>query len=69
MMPVKADLVICSSLIGVTGYIVQECGFHVKPLLGYQFLRDCSGFLQIQSHIFIRYYFTFFQYVYVYMYV
>ena len=27
--------------------LVQECGFHDKPLLGYQFLRDCSGFLQI----------------------
>ena len=30
---------------------MQECGFHVKPLFGFQFLRDCSGFLQIRSHI------------------
>ena len=27
-------------------WIVLECGFH-----GFQFLRDCAGFWQIQSHI------------------
>ena len=31
MMP---DLVICSSIIGVYAWIVQECDFHVKPLFG-----------------------------------
>ena len=51
MMPVKADLAICSSAIGVSAWIVQECGFHVKPLFGFQFLRDCSGFLQIRSQM------------------
>ena len=35
MMPVKADLAICSSAIGVPGYIVQECGFLIKQLLGF----------------------------------
>ena len=45
MMPVK--LVISSSLIGVEG-----CVSHVKPLFGFQFLRDCSGVLQIQSQIY-----------------
>ena len=28
---------------------MQECGFHAKPLFGFQFLRDCCGFLQIRS--------------------
>ena len=46
MMPVKADLAIGSSAIGV----VQECGLHIKLLFGLQFLWDCSGFLQIRSH-------------------
>ena len=45
MMPMKADLAICSSAIGVPAWIVQECGFRVKPLFGFQLLRDCSGFL------------------------
>ena len=48
MMPVKADPAICSSAIGLSAWIVQECGFHVKPLFGF---RDCSGFLQIRSHL------------------
>ena len=39
MMPVKADLAIYWCV-----WIVQECGFHVKPLFGFQFLQDCSGF-------------------------
>ena len=47
MMPVKADLAIFSSLIGVYAWIVQEFGFHVKPLMGYQFL---PGFCK-SSHI------------------
>ena len=34
-MPVKAGSVICSPAIGVS----EECGFHVKPLFGFQFLR------------------------------
>ena len=25
--------------------------FHIKPLFGFQFLQDCSGFLQIQSQL------------------
>ena len=54
MMPVKTDQVICNCAIGVSAWIVQECGFHVKPLFaGFhdQFLQDCSGFLQIHSHV------------------
>ena len=49
MMPVKADLVIltlplvCLDSAGVW--------LHVKPLFGFQFLRDCSGFLLIRSHM------------------
>ena len=39
MMPVKADLAVYSSAIGVSAWIVQECGFQVKPLFGFQFLR------------------------------
>ena len=31
-------------------WIVLECGFHVKLQNGFQFLRDCAGFWQIQSH-------------------
>ena len=31
--------------------VVQECGFHVKPMFGFEFLRNCSGFLQNQSHM------------------
>ena len=30
---------------------MQECGFYVEPLFKFQFLRDCSRFLQIRSHI------------------
>ena len=26
-------------------WIMLECGFHVKPLLGFQFLWECFGFL------------------------
>ena len=53
----QADTVTGSNLTPSVALLVypsgtaQECGFHVKPLLGYQFLRDCSGFLQIHSHI------------------
>ena len=32
MMLAKRDLVICSSTIGMSAWIVQECGFQVKPL-------------------------------------
>ena len=35
-------------------YVVQECGFHVKPLFGFQFLQDCSEFLQIRSHSYMK---------------
>ena len=35
-------------------WIVQECGFHVKPLFGFLFLWDCSGFLQIRSRMYIE---------------
>ena len=42
----KADFAICSSRWCV--WIVQEYGFHVKPLFGYQFL--AAMYLQIQSH-------------------
>ena len=38
MIPVKADLVICSSVIGVSTWIVQECGFYV-----------CSHYLDFSS--------------------
>ena len=51
MVPVKADLAICSSAVGVPAWIVQKYGFHVKPLFGFQSLQDCSEFLQIRSHI------------------
>ena len=48
MMLVKAGLII--SNLNWCVWIVLECGFYVKPLFGFQFLRDCSMFLQIQSH-------------------
>jgi len=43
MMPVKADLVICSSIIVVAGYCKSVAFIYVKPLFEFQFLRDCSG--------------------------
>ena len=43
MMPVKADLVICSSIIFVAGYCKSVAFIYVKPLFEFQFLRDCSG--------------------------
>ena len=39
-------------------WIVQECGFHVKPLFGFSSCRIKTGFLQIQSQLFNIYCFV-----------
>ena len=45
----RPGYLICSSAIGMSGECRSVAFMSIKPLFGFQFLRDCPGFYQIRS--------------------